>query len=110
MEDSDLPQSPRKRQKLDLAHVEPVHIAMSNSDSHVDESLTSMLSKNESHDGVMAGAAPAIEGGTTLDQSKKAIPASVSVKDDSLAKELQVGIKELVNPSLPGFSGILKKR
>ena len=111
MENSDVPYLPRKRQKLDVAHVEPIQSVVSSSDDYTYKPPTKMeFGGNESHKEVMAGAALLFEGEMTSDQDKGAMPASVSVRDDLRSKELQVGIKELVNPDLPGFSGILKKR
>ena len=95
MDPIDPPQSPRKRQKLEITQIEPSGTAVTIGDNpNQNGSLRMELDKNESHAEVVTGA----------------IPVSDAVNNGAQSKEVQVGITELVNPNLPGFSGVLKKR
>ena len=116
MEDSDLPQSARKRLKMENGHAEPSHAEtehLGNSTSgDLNQVPTEVMDLNEtspSNQPILDPNMP-IQEDAYPDPSKEAALTPVSFQDASRSKELQVGIKELVNPGLPGFSGILKKR
>ena len=104
MEDLDLAQSPRKRLKLGADVKSAGAVTKPPNSNQVEMSVTTGLVETALHKITVLDVDMAAH---KLDQRNE---APINAADDSRNKELEVGIKELVNPGLPGFTGILKKR